>query len=214
MTGSASHDMTRIIWSPLDSDCLIAGDSCGYLHIYDIRRANSAVGVVGSDDMSYEAITCLQFTKDDMSVLTAKGRSNKLNSWHFMRSHLIRSDINFECPTVGTKQNKHNLNSSYLRCQLFVTDDYVFTPSEHRFMGNDIIGYDMTSGMKAHSLSTSREGTFNTLGPNCVTGLDNGSLVLYSGGHQRLSVWTPKIDVDNEDTALNKYYCDQWSDSE
>lgn len=214
MTGTVNHHMTRIVWSPLDSDCLIAGDSSGFLHIYDIRRPNRSVRVIGSDYTACEPITCLQFTKDKMSVITTHGLSNKLNLWQFRGRDLINANINFECPLVRSKQSKRNLNTSYLRCQLFVTDDYIFGPSEQKQLGRDVISYDITNGTKVHSLSTSMEGTFNTLGPNCVTGLDMGSGVIYSGGNRRLCVWNPKIDSEEDKKRLNKYYSDRWSDSE
>ncbi|XP_054168094.1 DNA excision repair protein ERCC-8-like [Oppia nitens] len=210
-TGSVNHHMTRVLWSPLDSDCLIAGDSSGYLHIYDIRRPNKAVTVVGCDNVSYEPITCLQFTKNNMSLLTTKGRSNKLNLWHLMHCQLLPSDINFDCPLVRSKQSKQIV--SFIKCQIFATDDYVFTPSEHKLLGNDVISYDITNGMIVHELNTTREGSFNTLGPNCVTGLDIGSLVLFSGGSKRLCVWTPNSESE-DDIKRDKYYTDRWSDSE
>lgn len=214
MTGTVNHHMTRIIWSPLDTDCLIVGDSSGFLHIYDIRKPNRSVRVVGSDYTSCEPITCLQFTKDKMSVVTTHGLSNKLNLWHFSRSNLINSNINFECPLVRSKQSKHSLNTSYIRCQIFATDDYIFVPSELKQFGRDVISYDINNGTKVHSLSTSREGSFHSSGPNCVTGLDTGSGVIYSGGNQRLCVWSPKIDSEEDKKRLKKYYSDQWSDSE
>jgi len=106
------------------------------------------------------------------------------------------------------------MNSSYIRCQIFATDDYVFTPSEQRQFGRDVISYQISTGMKAHTLSTSKEGSFCSLGPNCVTGLDNGSLLLYSGGNKRLCAWTPKIHFEQNSKHLEKFHNDQWSDSE
>ena len=214
LTGTVNHHMTRVVWSPHDSDCLIAGDSSGILHVYDIRRPNRSVRVVGSDYTSCEPITCLQFTKDKTSLLTTHGLSNKLNLWHFMSSNLINSNINFECPLVRSKQSKRNLNTSYLRCQILATDEYVFAPSEHKQLGKDVISYSLTNGTKVHTLSTSKEGSFNTLGPNCVTGLDIGSPVIYSGGNKRLCVWSPKIESEENKKRLNQYYRDKWSDSD
>ncbi len=214
MTGTANHNITRVLWSPLDSDCLICGDSSGYLHIYDIRRPNKCVAVVGSEHTSCEPITCLTLTRDKMSVLTCHGVSNKLNLWHFMRSNLINSNINFQCPIVRSKQSKQNMNSSYIRCQIYATDEYVFTPSPQKQFGKDVLSYQISTGMKAHSLSTSKGGTFRSLGPNCVTGLDNSSLLIYSGGNKRLCAWTPKISSDENNKHLLKYQTDNWSDSE
>lgn len=214
LTGTVNHHMTRVVWSPQDSDCLIAGDSSGILHIYDIRRPNRSVRVAGSDYTSCEPITCLQFTKDNMSVLTTHGLSNKLNLWHFSASDLINSNINFECPLVRSKRSKRNLNMSYLRCQVFCTDDFVFAPSELKQFGKDVISYSLTTGAKVHSLSTSKEGSFNTLGPNCVTGLDIGSHLVFSGGNKRFCVWSPKIESEDHKKRLNQFYRDKWSDSD
>jgi hypothetical protein len=89
----------------------------------------------------------------------------------------------------------------------------VFAPSEQKQLGKDVFSYQISTGMKAHSLSTSKEGTFRSLGPNCVTGLDN-TLLIYSGGNKRLCAWTPKISSDQNNKHLLKYQTDKWSDSE
>lgn len=214
MTGTSNHNITRVVWSPLDTEGLIAGDSSGYLHIYDIRRPNRCVEVVGSEYTSCEPITCLTFSPNNMSVITCHGLSNKLNLWNFKNSKLINSGINFQCPLIRTKQSKQNTNSSYFRCQIFATDEYVFTPNETKQWGKDVLSYEISTGMKAHSLSTSKVGTFGCSGPNCVNGLNTGSLVIYSAGNQRICAWTPKIDLNENKINLDKYQTDRWSDDE
>jgi len=90
----------------------------------------------------------------------------------------------------------------------------VFTPAEERPFGKDIIVYDISSGMRAYSLMPSDDGVFSANGPNCVTGVNNGVLVLFSGGNKRLCTWTPNIVYDDKESQLQKYYYDKWSDSE
>lgn len=213
LLGQKSHAITRVLWYPLDEDCLFVGDTCGYVHVFDVRCTRKSVQVIEAETCLSEPVVCLSLTKNKMNLLTSHGQKNALNLWTLADGRFVNSMINFPTPAGTFKSagavSKSNAHPALLKCQTHVTDECVFNPV------SDTTGrigvYDLETGDVITFLSPS---SFNRVYTSCVNGLDQ-RLVLYSGSRRYLRKWSIAAAVtDAEQRRLTQFYQDTWSDSD
>ncbi|RWS09274.1 DNA excision repair protein ERCC-8-like protein, partial [Dinothrombium tinctorium] len=208
LTGHKAHSVTRVLWTPLDDECIIVGDSAGYIHVFDIRAPRKSVQSVNSEKSLCEAVVCLTATKDKMNFITCHGLNYRLNMWTLKNGKLINANIHYPCLYSRFKTtSKSAVGSAFLKCQTYVTDDYIFNPTPD---GCGEIGiYNLHTGDHLGILTPSTYNPFNTY---CVNGL-NSRMILYSGSRRCLRTWSVKMRSDHEEN-LKKFYEDNWSDSD
>lgn len=75
-----AHNITRVLWAPFDKECFFAGDSSGYIHLYDIRRSKNALQIVGEDYTSCDSICSMDYNPKKTSLIISQGK-NKFKSY-------------------------------------------------------------------------------------------------------------------------------------
>ncbi|RWS21285.1 hypothetical protein B4U80_00373 [Leptotrombidium deliense] len=144
-----------------------------------------------------------------MNIISCHGLNNRMNQWTFKSGKIVNSNVNYPCPFSRFKQNrKTDLSSAYLRCQVYVTEDFIFSPTPEGC--GEIAIHDKKTGENVGILTPSQ---FKPMNTGCVHGVKN-RLILFSGSRRCIRVWGPKIITEKEEENLKKFYEDNWSDSD
>ena len=229
---SANHSITSIVWDKLDPDCFFAGDTEGYIHIYDIRSSRNSMTRVHDDTRLCEPIVCLQFTTDCMSLLSLNAMRDKLNLWSLKNKSLQNSNTNFQLPQPSkpktsrvpnrggardtTRRQAYLKNpslASLIKPQVYVSHDLVFSSGPSNKTGTEIIVNDLNTGSMVKKLgSDTYNCNDNLIQVNSIIGLHPESLVVYSGGYNSFKVWSVAFYSENRDQELRHVHNDCWSD--
>ncbi|KAI1292055.1 DNA excision repair protein ERCC-8 [Halotydeus destructor] len=187
--GYSSNGATRVLWDYFDSECIFVGDAYGYLHLYDIRNARHSLQLKSSDAVC-DDVTCLQFTKDKMHLLSCHGTNCVMNLWTFERKNLVNAHVNYGSAFAKRKNKLTRLSPGYVKYQVFFTDDHVIRPSISG-KGVDLIVNDLWNGMIKTTYSTEAHQSRKSF-TTAVAGTSSGQLMV-SGGRRNYSVWIPKL---------------------
>ncbi|XP_074604304.1 uncharacterized protein LOC141857690 [Brevipalpus obovatus] len=214
--GSSNHNVSRVLWSPIDDECIFAGDSSGYIHVFDIRKPRKSLQTVVCEDTLCEPVVSLSFTCDSANLVSAHGLSNRLTQWTFRNKNLVNTNIHYAFPYVRPSKNKlavSNIASSFLKCQLYLTETMVFKPIPQGVAGvkGEVCIYDLKNGERLRCLNPPVWNPENCLNVNCVTGFHHDYPIVVTGSKRFIRVWglNPK---DEKTVATNKLYDDDWSD--
>lgn len=241
---TTGHSITSIIWDKMDQDVFFAGDTEGYIHVYDIRNARKSVTKAHDENHVCEPITCLHFTLDKMSLLSFNGYRDRLNLWCLKDKTVKNSDINFQIPHAKRRNavtaasrvpqasssssssqrisRRHeavtskNLSlASLIKPQIFVTEDLIFSPGPSNKSGIDMIINDLSTGSLVKKLSGDvYMPGYNSMSINSVLGLEPDGLIIYTGGYGSFKVWSPPFHSDYDKQMTNTVLNDDWSDDE
>lgn len=210
---SKSHNMTRCKWTPLDRECLFAGDSSGYIHLYDIRRSKQAVQLVGEDYTSCEAICSMEYNPRKTSLIISQGRDPRTTMWSFKEKKLRNTNVNFS--TNNETRNPVNRSSdkaAFIKYQVYVTDRFLFKPIINNF--KEISIHDLQTGRFLNEFSSPNWQPNSLCDATSVLGLYDDYNVLYSGSKNSIKLWNRKVVTDQENAMIDRMHQDQWSDSD
>ncbi|XP_015787123.1 DNA excision repair protein ERCC-8 [Tetranychus urticae] len=212
LLGASSHNVSRVCWSPVDDECLFAGDSSGFIHIFDIRKPRKSLQSIGSDNTTCEPVVNLSFTCDNMNLITAHGIQSVLNQWTFKNRTLVNSNINYPFPYCRVNKKKSAaaaISSAFLKCQLYVTESLLFKPICDGTFGGELCCYDLKNGERLRTLSPTTWNPDNCMNVHCVTGFHRDYPVLISGSRRFIRVWGLGGKKDDDQKA-NQYHEDDW----
>ena len=210
---SKTHNMTRILWTPLDKECLFAGDSSGYLHLYDIRKAKQAIQLVGEDYTSCESICSMALNPKKTNLILSQGRNPKTTCWSFKNKKLRNTNVNFST-NIDSKSRVYYRDdkSAFIKYQIYVTDKFLFKPILNSF--KEISVHDLSSGQNLNAFASSNWQPNSLCDASCVLGLYDNYNVLYSGSRNSIKLWNRKITTDQQKETIHKIQQDNWSDSD
>ncbi|XP_053203857.1 uncharacterized protein LOC128388479 [Panonychus citri] len=214
LLGSSNHSVSRVCWSPIDEECLFAGDSSGFIHIFDIRKPRQSLQSIGSDNTTCEPVVNLSFTCDNMNLITAHGAQSHLSQWTFKNRTLVNSNINYPfsyCrPTSKKKSSAINISTAFYKCQLYVTETLLFKPISVPNFGSEICVYDLKNGERLRTLSPTTWNPDNCMNVHCVTGFHRDYPVLISGSKRYIRVWGLENNKKDAEQRTNQYHEDDW----
>lgn len=209
LLGLSNHSISSVIWSRLDDECIFAGDSSGYIHIFDIRKPRKSLQTVGSDSTTCEQVVTLAFTPDNGNLISVHGINNRLTQWTFQKNRLVNTNINY--PSFYSRANiqkRPKMISSFLKCQLYITDSLLFKPPISG-SGSNVCIHNLKDGERIGSLTSPHWCPDDSTFTNCVNGLYHDYPILLVGGKRLLTVWGPFCKPDEVKHPLHQ---DDWSD--
>ena len=210
---SKTHNMTRCKWTPLDHECLFAGDSSGYIHLYDIRRAKQAVQLVGEDYTSCEAICSMEYNPKKTSLIISQGRDPKTTMWSFKNKKLRNMNVNFSMNNDARNPAQRSSDEpSFIKYQVYVTDRFLFKPIVNNF--KEISIHDLQTGRFLNEFSSPNWNPNSLCDASSVLGLFDDYNVLYSGSKNSIKLWNRKVVSDQEKAMINQMHQDDWSDDD
>lgn len=211
---SKAHNMTRILWTPLDAECLFAGDSSGYIHLYDIRRSKQAVQLVGEDYTSCETICSMEYNPKKTNLIISQGRDPKTTMWSFKEKKLRNTNVNFSMNTEarGAPPNRSRHMDAFIKYQVYVTDRFLFKPIINNF--KEISIHDLHTGRFLNEFSSPNWQPNSLCDASSVLGLYDNYNVLYSGSKNSIKLWNRKVVTDQEKERINRMHQDNWSDDD
>ena len=208
---SKAHNMTRIKWTPMDRECLFAGDSSGYIHLYDIRRSKQAVQLVGEDYTSCEAICSMEYNPKKTNLIISQGSDPKTTMWSFKEKKLRNMNVNFSNNSEA-RNPAHRANAVFIKYQVYVTDRFLFKPIINDF--KEISIHDLHTGKFLNEFVTPNWQPNSLCDASSVIGLYDDYNVLYSGSRNSMKLWNRKVVTDQENEMINRIHRDNWSDSD
>lgn len=197
----------------MDKECLFAGDSSGYIHLYDIRSSKRAVQLVGEDYTSCDPICSMEYNPKKTNLIISQGRNPCTTMWSFKRKKLRNTNVNFSANRESrSKIYEDDDTSAFIKYQVYVTDRFLFKPIMNSF--KEISVYDLHSGKNLNTFSTSDWQPNSLCEASCVIGLYDDYNALYSGSRNSLKIWNRKVVTDQEKEMINRIHQDNWSDSD
>lgn len=209
---SKAHNMTRIKWTPLDGECLFAGDSSGYIHLYDIRRSKQAVQLVGEDYTSCEPICSMEYNPKKTNLIISQGCNPKTTMWSFKEKKLRNTNVNFSTNNEARGAQVYRDQAGFIKYQVYVTDRFLFKPIINNF--KEISIHDLHNGRFLNEFSSPNWQPNSLCNASCVLGLYSDYNVLYSGSKNSIKLWNRKVVTDQESELINRMHQDNWSDSD
>lgn len=211
LLGAPNHNVTRVLWSKLDDECIIAGDSSGYIHIFDIRKPRKSLQTVGSDSLTCKPVVYLGFTCDNANLISSHGLTTHLTQWTFRKRRLVNTNINYPSPVprISTK-NRLKMRLEY---QLYVTDNLIFKPASSVNVSQlgELVIHDLKNGERLGFLNPPTWTPDNCANINCVNGVFTDYPILLTGSKKLLMVWGCN-NSDNTSDGKHELHRDDWSD--
>lgn len=194
-------------------ECVFAGDSSGYIHLYDIRRTKQAVQLVGEDYTSCESICSIEYNLKRTNLIISQGRNPRTTMWSFKNKKLRNENVNFSTnQEVKSKVYATNDKSAFIKYQVYVTDRFLFKPILNSF--KEISIHDLQTGKFLNEFSSPKWQPNSLCDASCVIGLYDDYNVLYSGSKNSIKLWNRKVVTDQEKERIEKIHQDNWSDSD
>lgn len=212
---SVQHHITRLVWVPHDEDCLLVGDSAGYLHVFDVRRPRKALQTVGEEELGCtQQISCMQYTEDRMQLLVGQGYQGRPSLYEFRGKRLRNANVNF---TGGQRFSTRSLmmqqaKSAFLKCQMHCSGGMLFRPVADGY--GEVKVQSLRCGRTVNTFLSPDWQPTSVYNSTCVTGLWGDHPVVYSGSRSTVRVWAPLAKSDQLEQVLREAHADNWSDSE
>ena len=205
-----THHVARVLWAPHDTDCLLVGDTSGYLHVFDIRRSRQSICLAECN--TAESICAMQHTPDRHRILIGQGLVGRASLWTFKRKRLRNVNVNFSAGEGANLKVVHT-KSSFLKCQMHCTDNVLIRPVAGSY--GEVKVQSLETGATLNTF-VSPEWETNADGHNStsVAALYDDFSVVYSGSRQTLRVWSPSVRTDQRQELLERVHADNWSDNE
>lgn len=221
LLGSKEHSATRVKWDPTDEEAIYVGDSCGYIHIFDIRSPRKSLQSTSHNTSIAQPVTELTLTTDSMTLVSIHGLWNNINTWTLKDRSLKHLNVHFDMPCSRRRRTSKIPVSGLIKCQAFINHGYIYTPVPE---GNgDIYVNDINTGQLVSEFIPEVFRPISARKVNAVVGLRTPYPVLYSSGKVFFRSWS--LHCEHEESKLDAdgfaplkpssdVHCDNWSDSD
>lgn len=243
-SGIKKHTANRCTWSKLNPRTLVAGDNDGYVHKYDIRNNMKPLFVAGGELGEVNCMNFTH--DEDSLITTHGNRNRIVRWTYDSTKKTLHPNTNaFTIEPRGVNSgdkrrvaaedtasplirfirgrrrrgddptSQANKSKIFLGSQFYMSSRHLYCPA-HELLYNDLNDfniYDLKTGYRIKSLRTDPsfiQGAFS------VSGLMPDSMVIYTGGLDKLRVWSfDELNRIKQEKISSQYHTSNWnSDSD
>ncbi|KAJ6216690.1 hypothetical protein RDWZM_007847 [Blomia tropicalis] len=228
---------TRVYWSPLDTNGLFIGDSCGDIFFYDTRFLNKPCGKQAAPVQKlFLPVVYIGMSPDNVHLITTHGSSCQVTQWNFSQNRdEMLIDTNLNCHTRNKESHSFHKKT---KLNILCTMDRIYTPNLYNY-GPDVFCFDRKTGQRLlnHELKhhLSQRPILQVIGyRRTMFGDDPNPAIIYSGINHivvsRMSIFSEPLNEDEtsihgNDGSFTKIksrdhltssilHQDRWSDSD
>lgn len=227
LLGSKDHSATRVKWDPTDPEVIYAGDSSGYIHLFDIRSPRKALASTFHNSSIGQPVTELTCTPDGLTMVSIHGLWNKIHTWTLKEQTLKHLNVHFNVPCSKKGRKSKIPVSGLLKCESFINNGFIYSPAPE---GNgDVYVNDINTGQLVAEFIANEFRPIAARKVNSIVGLRTPYPIIYSGGKIYFRSWAINCNQEDDEKSTNcksnqfsivkttvdtDVHRDNWSDSD